>query len=43
MGGVLMLIACVLEFIIGNTLPGVAFGTYGMDRPVVLFVLALRR
>lgn len=31
-----MLIASVLEFIIGNTLPGVAFGTYGMDRPVVL-------
>ena len=29
MGGVLMIIACILEFIIGNTLPGVAFGTYG--------------
>lgn len=29
MGGVLMIIACILEFIIGNTMPGVAFGTYG--------------
>lgn len=29
MGGVLMIIACILEYIIGNTFTGVAFGTYG--------------
>ncbi|OJJ79087.1 uncharacterized protein ASPGLDRAFT_137519 [Aspergillus glaucus CBS 516.65] len=29
MGGVLMIIACILEFIIGNTFTGVSFGTYG--------------
>lgn len=31
MGGVLMIIACILEFIIGNTFTGVSFGTYGMN------------
>lgn len=29
MGGVLMLVASILEFIIGNTFTFVAFGTYG--------------
>lgn len=27
-----MIIACILEFVIGNTFSGVAFGTYGTDR-----------
>lgn len=32
MGGVLMLVASVLEFVIGNTFTFVAFGTYGKYR-----------
>lgn len=43
MGGILMLIACILEFVIGNTFTGVAFGTYGMYDSLVLLYQSLTR